>query len=267
MTPEPAVGGGCDTARVDVVALEELVEHLTAPPGRAERLAHLEVLPARPPRHADWPGWADPGVVQAWRRTGVDRPWSHQREAADLLHGGTHTVVSTGTASGKSLCYLLPALTDITASRGERGQRGCTVLYLSPTKALAQDQLSRLRALGVPGLRATTHDGDSPPEQREWTRDHAEYVLTNPDMLHRSLLPAHHRWSRFLGSLGYVVVDECPPLPRCLRVPRGPGAAPAAARVRVVRRPSHVPARLRHDGGPVRHRPPADRARRGRGDR
>ncbi len=193
---------------MDGRGLEGLVDRLTLPPGRAERLVHLEVLPRRPARSTDWPDWAAPEVVAAWRRAGVERPWTHQREAADLLHGGTHTVVSTGTASGKSLCYLLPALTDITGSRGERGQRGCTVLYLSPTKALAQDQLNRLHELAVPGLRATTHDGDSPPEQRSWTRDHAEYVLTNPDMLHRSLLPGHQRWSRFLGNLGYVVVDE-----------------------------------------------------------
>jgi len=194
---------------VDGGSLERLVDRLTVTPGRAERLLHLEVLPPRPARFADWPAWAAPDVVAALARAGVDRPWQHQREAADLLHSGTHTVVSTGTASGKSLCYLLPALTDITEARGDRGQRGRTVLYLSPTKALAQDQLNSLHELGVPGLRAATHDGDSPPEQREWTRDHAEYVLTNPDMLHRSLLPTHHRWSRFLGDLGYVVVDEC----------------------------------------------------------
>ncbi|HSE72702.1 MAG TPA: Zn-binding domain-containing protein, partial [Nocardioidaceae bacterium] len=89
------------------------------------------------------------------------------------------------------------------------GQRGSTTLYLSPTKALAQDQLNSLLSLGVPHLRATTHDGDSSREQRDWARDHAEYVLTNPDMLHRSLLPAHARWARFLSMLDYVVVDEC----------------------------------------------------------
>jgi DEAD/DEAH box helicase domain-containing protein len=203
------VGDGWETAVVQSTSLEELVDRLLVAPGRDERLAHLEVLPARPARTAEWPEWADPELVAACRRAGVDRLWTHQREAADLLHAGTHTAVATGTASGKSLCYLLPALTDISAARGPRGERGCTVLYLSPTKALAQDQLSRLLELGVPGLRATTHDGDSPPEQREWTRDHGEYVLTNPDMLHRSLLPAHARWSRFLGRLGYVVVDEC----------------------------------------------------------
>jgi DEAD/DEAH box helicase domain-containing protein len=82
------------------------------------------------------------------------------------------------------------------------------VLYVAPTKALAQDQLSRVRALGL-DVRATTHDGDSSREQRDWTRDHGEYVLTNPDMLHRSLLPGHERWGAFFGSLRYVVIDEC----------------------------------------------------------
>ena len=91
---------------------------------------------------------------------------------------------------------------------GRAGSAAPTALYLSPTKALAQDQLAGLEALGL-DLRVATHDGDSPREQRDWTRDHAEYVLTNPDMLHRSLLPGHDRWAPFLGSLRYVVVDEC----------------------------------------------------------
>jgi DEAD/DEAH box helicase domain-containing protein len=117
-------------------------------------------------------------------------------------------VLATGTASGKSLAYQLPALSAVRASRGARGQRGATVLYLAPTKALAQDQLAGIQALGL-DVRATTHDGDSSREQRDWTRDHGEYVLTNPDMLHRSLLPGHSRWASFFGSLRYVVVDEC----------------------------------------------------------
>jgi DEAD/DEAH box helicase domain-containing protein len=190
-------------------SVETLVERLTSAPGRDDRLTHLEVLPPREARTGDWPAWADPEVVAAWQRVGVLLPWLHQVEAAGLAHGGDHVVISTGTASGKSLGYLLPALTDIVASRGPKGQRGATVLYLSPTKALAQDQLAALRGLGVPDLRAATHDGDSSPEEREWVRDHAEYVLTNPDMLHRSLLPGHERWSRFFGALRYVVIDEC----------------------------------------------------------
>jgi len=194
---------------VSTIPLESLVERLTAAPGRDDRLTHLEVLAPRTARTCPWPEWAEPAVVEAWQRAGVPLPWEHQAEAASLVHGGTHTVISTGTASGKSLGYLLPALSDIESSRGPKGQRGASVLYLSPTKALAQDQLATVCGLGLPDLRAATHDGDSSPEEREWARDHAEYVLTNPDMLHRSLLPRHERWSRFFAALRYVVIDEC----------------------------------------------------------
>ncbi len=188
---------------------EELTRRLTAPPGREERLTHLEVLPARAGARAPWPTWVSPELVRALQARGVSQPWTHQVEAADAVRAGRHTVVSTGTASGKSLAYLLPALTAVTEARAPSGQRGATVLYLSPTKALAQDQLDAVLSLGLERLRASTHDGDSPREQRDWTRDFGEYVLTNPDMLHRSLLPTHARWARFFAALRYVVVDEC----------------------------------------------------------
>jgi DEAD/DEAH box helicase domain-containing protein len=194
---------------VQVVDLETLMGRLGGAPGRSDSLLHLELMPRRPAREASWSGWLDEGVRAAFERVGVPGPWSHQREAADLAHAGQHVVVSTGTASGKSLCYLLPALHAIESRRGPKGQRGSSTLYLAPTKALAQDQLAALRRLGLPDLRCSTHDGDSTPELREWTRDHAEYVLTNPDMLHRSLLPGHARWSRFFAALQYVVIDEC----------------------------------------------------------
>ncbi|HEX6877606.1 MAG TPA: DEAD/DEAH box helicase, partial [Nocardioidaceae bacterium] len=177
--------------------------------GREDRLRHLEVLPPREGRVTSWPDWVDDGLVRAWRARGIERPWSHQVAAAEAAYDGQHVVISTGTASGKSLAYLMPALTSVLARRGRKGQRGSTVLYLSPTKALAQDQLSALLSLGVPDLRATTHDGDSSREQRDWARDHGEYLLTNPDMLHRSMLPGHARWARFFSMLDYVVVDEC----------------------------------------------------------
>jgi DEAD/DEAH box helicase domain-containing protein len=185
-----------------------VLHRLAAVPGREGRLTHLEELPPRPADTVEWPGWADPTVVDAFRARGVDRPWRHQVVAADAAYSGAHVVLATGTASGKSLAYQLPALTTVRERRRPKGQRGATVLYLAPTKALAQDQLARLQALGL-DVRATTHDGDSPREQRDWTRAYAEYVLTNPDMLHRSLLPGHSRWASFLGSLAYVVVDEC----------------------------------------------------------
>ncbi len=184
------------------------LDRLVALPGRAERLTHLETLAPRAARHAAWPAWAPAEVVTAFTARGVTTPWAHQVAAAETAHQGGHVVLSTGTASGKSLAYQLPALSDVLAARGPRLQRGATVLYLAPTKALAQDQLAALDSLAL-GVRVTTHDGDSPQEQRDWARDHAEYVLTNPDMLHRSLLPGHERWARFLGALRYVVVDEC----------------------------------------------------------
>ncbi|MFA6573985.1 MAG: DEAD/DEAH box helicase [Nocardioides sp.] len=186
----------------------ELVRRLAAVPGREERLTHVETLAPRAAVFGDWPSWVAPDLRDALVARGVTRPWLHQVQAAELAHSGEHVVLSTGTASGKSLAYQLPALTAVRAGRGARGQRGATVLYLAPTKALAQDQLAGLTALGL-DLRVTTHDGDSGRDQRDWARDHAEYVLTNPDMLHRSLLPGHARWSAFLGSLSYVVVDEC----------------------------------------------------------
>ncbi|MGH3330071.1 MAG: DEAD/DEAH box helicase, partial [Nocardioidaceae bacterium] len=186
-----------------------LVDRLTVPAGRADRLTHLEVLPPRAGRRADWPSWTPPTLVKAWAARGIEQPWTHQAAGAEEAHRGRHVVVSTGTASGKSLVYLLPALTSILEKRRRNGQRGSTVLYLSPTKALAHDQLGNIRALGVPDLRVTTHDGDSTREERDFARDHGEYVLTNPDMLHRSLLPSHARWSKFLSMLDYVVVDEC----------------------------------------------------------
>lgn len=110
-------------------------------------------------------------------------------------------IIATGTASGKSLAYLLPAVTEIFS--------GGTVLYLTPTKALAADQLRAVRGLKLAQVRAATFDGDTPVEERQWVRQHANYILTNPDMLHRSILPRHGSWSSFWRRLRLVVVDEC----------------------------------------------------------
>ena len=188
-----------------------IVDRLAAPAHRAGRLTHLEVVPGRPARHADWPAFVSPALVDSWRARGIDRPWTHQVEAARAAYDGRHVVMSTGTASGKSLGYLMPALSAVLRSRGRGGRRGATVLYLSPTTALAQDQLAGLRALQPAGidLRAATHDGDSSREERDWAREHGEYLLTNPDMVHRSMLPGHARWAQFFSMLQFVVVDEC----------------------------------------------------------
>ena len=219
-SPPATVGPLCETDEVRGVAegspgrsaarggVEQLGRRLAQGPGREDSLRHLRVLPPRDARTADWPAWAHPDVVAAFRRRGVVDLWRHQAVAAGAARAQQHVVVSTGTASGKSLAYQLPALTAILERRGTRGERGASTLYISPTKALAQDQLSTITGLGL-DVRVTTHDGDSSYEERDWTRDHGEYVLTNPDMLHRSLLPRHERWSGLFRSLDLVVVDEC----------------------------------------------------------
>ncbi len=176
---------------------------------RAERLRHVHEVPARPASPAPWPDWVDPSVYAACAGAGVTSLWSHQREAADLAHAGSHVVMATGTASGKSLGYLLPVLTALVEGSAAPTGRGATALYLSPTKALAADQLARVQAMAVPGVRAATYDGDTPTEERRWIRDHAQLVLTNPDLVHHSLLPLHERWAPFLRRLRYVVIDEC----------------------------------------------------------
>ncbi len=200
----PPAGAGLRAGR----SVAGLLDRLAAVPGREGRLTHVEVRPSRPARHADWPAWVAPSVVEGFRARGVARPWAHQVEAAEAAWAGRHVVLSTGTASGKSLGYQLPALSAALEGRGERRGRGAGTLYLAPTKALAHDQLESLLALRL-DARITTCDGDSSHDERDWARAHAEYVLTNPDMLHRSILPGHQRWATFLGSLRYVVVDEC----------------------------------------------------------
>ena len=202
-----------------------------------DRLVGHVTLPGRPERIADWPQWVCPALMDAWARRGVERPWFHQREAMDALREGRDVVLATGTGSGKSLAAWTPILSDLVeaedSSRISAIHRRPTALYLAPTKALAADQLASLMSLlgqdvtpedaqgdgdpeGCPGLvderlrrvRATTVDGDTPREAKEWARAGADLILSNPDFLHYVMLPSHQRWSRFLASLRLIVIDE-----------------------------------------------------------
>ncbi|MEV4417617.1 DEAD/DEAH box helicase [Catellatospora sp. NPDC049609] len=167
-----------------------------------DQVTHVELLPARAGRAAAWPGWVPAELVEALRGCGITAPWAHQVEAAELAYAGTDVVISTGTGSGKSLAYQLPALSAVLTEPRAR------VLYLAPTKALAADQHRSLTGLNLPGLRAAVCDGDTGREERDWIRQHANLILTNPDLLHHSLLPQHQRWSGVLRNLRYVIVDE-----------------------------------------------------------
>ncbi len=180
-----------------------LLERLLLDPTRAERVTHVEHVPARVGRPTTWPAWVPPLLTDRLALQGVTVPWEHQAQAAELARGGQSVVLATGTASGKSLGYLLPVLSALLEDEK------ATALYLSPTKALATDQLRAVRALNLMQVRAATYDGDTATEDRDWVRRFGTYVLTNPDMLHRSVLPRHSDFSRFLRGLRFVIVDEC----------------------------------------------------------
>ena len=171
-------------------------------------LRHVAELPARRGRQRPWPTWVEPDVLRAFTDRGISSPWAHQVQAAELAHAGRHVVISTGTASGKSLAYQMPILNTLATDPRARA------LYISPTKALGHDQLRAAYALtaAIPRLddvAPTAYDGDSPAEVRRFARERSRWVFSNPDMVHLALLRNHARWAVFLRGLRFVVVDEC----------------------------------------------------------
>lgn len=180
------------------------------------RLQHVEHRPASAGVHTDFPEWVSGPVRAALAQSGINALWEHQFQAADAAYRGHHTALSTPTASGKTLAYLLPVLAatqdgrvGFEVSSGPLGlNRGHSAIYLSPTKALAHDQMRVFRSLGLTGWRPVTLDGDSESAERRFARDFGTFVATNPDMLHRAVLPNHAHWVRLLSTLRYVVVDE-----------------------------------------------------------
>ncbi|MEV4479716.1 DEAD/DEAH box helicase [Micromonospora coxensis] len=203
MNPAATVSAGPGSGRPLTAAPGDLLRRLRARHHGTDPVTHVERVPARPGQPADWPRWVPEELRAALAGRGVVAPWRHQAEAAELAYAGEHVVVATGTASGKSLAYQLPALATLLADPR------ATVLYLAPTKALAADQLRAVAGLELDGVRPATYDGDTPRTEREWIRRHSRFVLTNPDMLHHGILPGHAHWSGFLRRLAYVVVDEC----------------------------------------------------------
>ena len=174
----------------------------------ADELRHLSEIPARAAESRPWPSWAAPQVVAALRAHGIEAPWSHQLEAAELAHAGRHVVLSTGTASGKSLAFWLPVLDAL--ARDPRAR----ALYLSPTKALGHDQLRTAQSLtdavaGLADAAPSSYDGDTPGEIRRFARERSRWLFSNPDMIHLSMLRNHARWAVFLRGLRFIVVDEC----------------------------------------------------------
>jgi DEAD/DEAH box helicase domain-containing protein len=183
--------------------LRRVLPGSAAPGSEHSPVTHVERVAARGGQPGRWPDWVAPLLLDRLRLRGIQAPWQHQERAAELAHAGQSVVIATGTASGKSLAYHLPVLTALL------GDARDSALYLAPTKALAADQLRSVRELALVQVRAAAYDGDTPRDERDWVRAHARWIFTNPDMLHRSILPAHTRWAAFLRRLRYVVIDEC----------------------------------------------------------
>src|SRR5690348_4284852 len=170
--------------------------------GRAdERLVRTARYGARPSRPEPVPDYLSPALLESLERTGVDKLWSHQAAALESAWEGP-TVVTTGTASGKSLAFNLPVLDTLAHDPRARA------LYLYPTKALAQDQARKLSELRAPFMRHAIYDGDTPRDERRAIRGRSNLILTNPDMLHIGVLPHHRNWGDVLANLAWVVVDE-----------------------------------------------------------
>jgi DEAD/DEAH box helicase domain-containing protein len=167
-----------------------------------QRLVHDDFYDARSPRLTLVPGELSPAVTDALAKAGIQELYSHQSQALyDAFEGPT--IVTTGTASGKSLCFQLPTLQVLTADRTARA------LYLYPTKALAQDQARSLHAFGLhKQVRPAIYDGDTPRGERSAIRKRSNLILTNPDMLHVGILPNHPAWGELFANLAFVVIDE-----------------------------------------------------------
>ncbi|MCI7029210.1 MAG: DEAD/DEAH box helicase [Clostridiales bacterium] len=170
-----------------------------------ENVTEWRVLPAREAKYAPFPQELDARIVQVLKARGIERLYTHQRQALDCAIAGRDFVVVTPTASGKTLCYNLPVLNAILKDDAARA------LYLFPTKALSSDQVAELysmvEALGA-DIKAFTYDGDTPASARTAIRQAGHVVVTNPDMLHQGILPHHTKWVRLFENLKYVVIDE-----------------------------------------------------------
>jgi len=171
-------------------------------PERADRIAHVEIVPERRAIYEDLEPPLPDRVAAALAGQGIERLYRHQSQAIARARAGTHTVVVAGTASGKSLGYQVPVL------EAAVEDRSATALVLFPTKALARDQFRAMHAFGIPEVTPVVYDGDTDGETRAWARKHATVVMTNPDMLHVGILPSHAKWAAFFRRLRFVVVDE-----------------------------------------------------------
>ncbi len=199
-------------------AVESLGDTVASLPSREATLVKIPDLP--------------PELADALRKMGASRLYSHQLEAYERVRLGENVVVATATASGKSLCYKIPAFQNALDRTSRRA------IFLYPTKALAQDQLGKIKAFGLRGVHPATYDGDTPHALRADIRRRSNILLTNPDMLNIGILPNHEAWADFLRNLEIIAVDEA-------HVLRGVFGSHVAAVLRRLRRAAKL-----HGGDP-----------------
>ena len=198
-------GGLAVRPRTTLETVQEALGALVARYRTDEVLTAVRHIPAREAQFRAMPAWVRPELAAAYHAKGIEKLYTHQAAAAELAHAGKNFVVVTPTASGKTLCYNLPVLNVVLANADTRA------LYLFPTKALAQDQLTELHDLAKrldDCFGVFTYDGDTPSDARRAIRERGHVILTNPDMLHTGILPHHTRWTRVFENLRYIVLDE-----------------------------------------------------------
>ncbi|HEY3380946.1 MAG TPA: DEAD/DEAH box helicase [Vicinamibacterales bacterium] len=204
-------GGGISREQALQAAIHHLVPswHRDQPDSPDEIITAVRRMPPADPICAPMPAGVDPRLVSALASRGIRELYTHQAAAVAHALDRQHVVVTTPTASGKTLCYNIPVLNEILRDPATRA------LYLFPTKALAQDQLAELdrlaqvinEAAGL-DLGVFTYDGDTPQDARRAIRSRAQVILTNPDMLHSGILPHHPKWARLFENLRFIVIDE-----------------------------------------------------------
>lgn len=186
------------------MSLDSLLTHWHSDPASAPNFSTWRTLPARPATLSDFPADLPPELARLLHERGLRSLYSHQAQAWAHVRGGENVVLATGTASGKTLGYNLPVLAALLENPAARA------LYLFPTKALTQDQLSGLAGFqaSLASLKPAVYDGDTPAAHRKAIREKSRIILTNPDMLHTGILPHHTNWVDFLRNLRFIVIDE-----------------------------------------------------------
>ncbi|MCU6798051.1 DEAD/DEAH box helicase [Paenibacillus sp. WQ 127069] len=191
------------TGKVD--SIDEMIQLVKNTPELMSQVTYWHTIPPRDPMYDAFPPELHPILLAALKVKGIEGLYTHQAESFREAAAGHHVVTVTPTASGKTLCYNLPVLQEILNNDSARA------LYLFPTKALAQDQVSELQEtvnrMGA-DIKTHTYDGDTPPTVRQAIRNAGHIVVTNPDMLHSAILPHHTKWVKLFENIKYIVIDE-----------------------------------------------------------